>query len=108
MYAIVDDGGRQLRVEKGQELEIDYRGDSVAAGDVIDFPRVLTIGDGKDIQMGSPALSGARVSAEVLGPSKGPKLVVQKFRRRKTFRRKNGHRQLNHLVRITGIHASGG
>lgn len=108
MYAIVDDGGRQLRVEKGQELVIDYRGDSLAAGDVIDFPRVLSIGDGKDVQVGTPALSGARVSAEVIGTSKGPKLVVQKFRRRKTYRRKNGHRQLNHLVRITGINAAGG
>jgi large subunit ribosomal protein L21 len=104
MYAIIEDGGRQYKVEEGQELELDYR--EIPGGERITFDRVLAIRDDGGLKMGRPTLAGAVVTGEVLGPMQGPKLIVQKFRRRKTYHRKTGHRQLYTRVRITGI-ASG-
>lgn len=101
MYAIIADGGRQYRVEEGQELEVDYR--DTSGEKEITFGRVLAISDDAGFHLGKPALDGATVSAEVLGPSQGPKLVIQKFRRRKNSRRKTGHRQLYTKVRIGKI-----
>lgn len=101
MYAIIADSGRQFKVEEGQELEVDYR--DVAKGSEITFDRVLAIADDGGFHLGQPALDGATVTAEVLGPSQGPKLVVQKFRRRKNSRRKTGHRQIYTKVRIGKI-----
>lgn len=103
MYAIIADGGRQYRVEEGQILEVDYR--EAAKGSEIKFDRVLAVSGGGDTKLGSPTLSGASVSAEVLGTSRGEKLVVQKFRRRKNYRRKNGHRQFYIKVKIGKISA---
>ena len=101
MYAIIKHGARQFRVEEGQEIDIDYR--EAAAGDEVKFDHVLAAGTGADLKFGSPFLSGASVSAKVVGTVQGPKLVVQKFRRRKNSRRKTGHRQLYTKVRIAGI-----
>lgn len=101
MYAIIEDGGRQFRVEEGQELDLDYR--DVPGGSPISLDRVLAVRDDGGLQLGRPTLAGATVSGEVLGPKQGPKLIVQKFRRRKTYRRKTGHRQLYTRVRITKI-----
>jgi large subunit ribosomal protein L21 len=101
MYAIIKHGARQFRVEKGQEVEIDYR--EAAAGDAVTFEQVLAAGEGENLKFGVPFLSGATVTAEVLGTVQGPKLVVQKFRRRKNSRRKTGHRQIYTKVRITDI-----
>ena len=103
MYAIIADGKRQLRVEKDQILNVDYR--NVAAGEKITFDQVLVVGGGKgDPQIGAPAVSGASVVAEVIGPTQGPKLFVQKFRRRKNSKRRTGHRQLFTQVKIHAIH----
>ena len=103
MYAIIKEGGRQLKTEIDQRLQIDYR-EGVQPGDSIEFTEVLTISDGCEIRIGQPALDGAKVVAEVLKPEfKGPKLTIGKFRRRKNSRRKTGHRQVYTLVRITEI-----
>ncbi|MAT72980.1 MAG: 50S ribosomal protein L21 [Planctomycetaceae bacterium] len=103
MYAIIANGGRQFKVEEGQELTIDYRAD---AGESITFDQVLAVSDGAgDVKLGAPTLAGATVTAEVLGPTKGPKLVVQKLRRRKNSRRKTGHRSLLTKVKINSISA---
>ena len=102
MYAIIADGGRQLKVTQGEELLVDYR--DVPAGEKITFERVLAVSDGSgDLKLGAPTVAGASVVAEVLGPEKGPKLVVQKLRRRKTYRRKTGHRSLSTKIRISSI-----
>lgn len=102
MYAIIQDGGRQFKVEEGQELTIDYR--DLPAGDKLTFEKVLAISNGSgDLQLGAPTVSGATVTAEVLGADKGEKLVVQKFRRRKNSRRKTGHRSLLTRVKIAKI-----
>ncbi|MBI2827135.1 MAG: 50S ribosomal protein L21 [Planctomycetia bacterium] len=101
MYAIIVDGGRQYKVEEGQELELDYR--DASAGDKVTFEQVLAYSDDSGTRIGRPALAGASVQAEVVGVKQGPKLVVQKLRRRKNSRRKTGHRQLYTKVRIDKI-----
>jgi large subunit ribosomal protein L21 len=101
MYAIITDGNRQYRVEEGQEVIINYR--DVPAGEKITFDRVLAVGGDGDARLGSPLVSGANVAAEVIGPEKGEKLVIQKLRRRKNMRRKTGERHVYTRVRIGKI-----
>ena|ERR1051325_8713639 len=101
MYAIIVDGGRQYKVVEGQELQIDFR--DVSSGDPLKFEKVLAYSDGSQLQLGAPTISGALVTATVTGVARGPKLVVQKFRRRKTYRRKTGHRQFFTTVKIDKI-----
>lgn len=102
MYAIIVDGGRQYKVTEGQELVIDYR--DASSGDPLEFGHVIAYSNGSSLDLGAP-IAGAKVTAKVLGVSQGPKLTVQKFRRRKTFRRKTGHRQLFTKVQIEKITA---
>lgn len=103
MYAIIIDGGRQYKVTQGQELVIDYR--DASAGDPLEFGEVVAYSDGSSLRLGEPTLGGAKVTAKVVGVLQGPKLTVQKFRRRKTFRRRTGHRQLFTKVQIESISA---
>jgi len=105
MYAIIQDGGRQLQVEEGQEIDVDYR--DASRGDPITFDRVLAYRDDDGFLVGQPTLEGAAVTGEVVGPKLGPKVVVQKLRKRKTYRRKTGHRQLHTRVKIDKILKSG-
>ena len=102
MYAIFEDGGRQYKVEEGQELNIDYR-EAASSGDEVKFDRVLAFRDDDKFQVGQPTLDSACVTAEVLGLEQGTKLVVQKLRRRKNFRKKTGHRQMHTRVKISKI-----
>lgn len=101
MYAIFEDGGRQFKVEQGQELEVDYR--EVPRGHKLRFDRILAYRDEDGLKVGRPILESAAVTAEVLAVSQGRKLVVQKLRRRKNSRTKTGHRQLYTRVRISSI-----
>ena len=101
MYAIIVEDGRQFRVEEGQELIV-YRREA-AVGSSLTFGRVLAISGAEGLKLGKPLVEGASVTAEVLGDVAGPKLVVQKFRRRKNYRRRNGHRQHYTRVRIGKI-----
>jgi len=101
MYAIIDDSGTQLRVEEGQTIQIDTR--DAEPGASLTFDRVLLLGDQKGARVGKPLVEGAKVTAEVLGPDKGPKLEVVKVRRRKRSRTHVGHRQSYLTVRITAI-----
>jgi large subunit ribosomal protein L21 len=101
MYAIISDSGKQYRVEEGQELDVDYR--ESAKGDELKFERILALSGDDGLKLGSPVVEGASVTAEVLGMQQGEKLVVQKIRRRKNSRRKNGHRQMYTRVRIAKI-----
>ena len=101
MYAIIDDGARQLKVEEGQEFDIDFR--DLAPGDEIKFDRVLAIRDESGFKLGFPTLPAAVVIAKIVSSIQGPKLVVQKFRRRKNYRRRTGHRQLHTRILIEKI-----
>jgi large subunit ribosomal protein L21 len=96
MYAVLSSGGKQYRVEAGNELILErVPGD---AGASITFDRVLLVGDGDAVTVGTPTVAGASVSGTVLGEALGPKLIVFKFKQKATYRRKNGHRQ--HLTRV--------
>ena len=101
MYAIIADGGRQYKVEEGQELDVDYR--DVAKGDQLTFETVLAVAGEAGLKVGTPAVTGAPVPAEVLGAVIGDKIYIQKFRRRKNYRRRTGHRQPFTKVRINKI-----
>ena len=101
MYAIIEDGRRQLKVEEGQQLDVDYR--DLPAGEEVTFDRVLAYRDEAGLRIGRPLLESARVTAKVVSVVQGPKLVVQKFRRRKNYRRRTGHRQLYTRVKIHKI-----
>ena len=103
MYAIIADGGRQYKVEEGQELEIDFR--DVSKGDQLTFETVLAVSADAGLQVGTPAVTGATVVAEVVGATFGEKVFIQKFRRRKNYRRRTGHRQPFTKVRISKINA---
>ncbi len=102
MYAIIADSGRQYRVEEGQELDIDYR-EAATKGEQLEFGRVLAISGDAGLKLGQPSVEGAKVIAQVLGVQQGDKVFVQKFRRRKNYRRRTGHRQLYTRVRISKI-----
>jgi large subunit ribosomal protein L21 len=101
MYAIIVDGGRQYRVEPGMELTVDYR--DTPQGESLQFSKVLAVGGEGGLKLGAPTLEGAAVTASVLGPEQGDKIYIQKFRRRKKYRRRTGHRQLYTRVRIESI-----
>ncbi len=101
MYAIIEDGGRQLKVEEGQQLDVDYR--DLSAGAEVRFDRVLACRDDAGLRIGQPLLESAAVIAEVVAVTQGPKLVIQKYRRRKNERRRTGHRQLHTRVQIKKI-----
>jgi large subunit ribosomal protein L21 len=105
MYAVVSTGGKQYRVEAGAELVLERL--SVDAGSTVTFDRVLLVGDGEAVTVGTPTVQGASVSATVLGEVLGPKLIVFKFKQKATYRRKNGHRQHLTRVRIDEISAGG-
>jgi large subunit ribosomal protein L21 len=101
MYAIIQDGAHQFQVEPGQELDIDYR--DLPAGEEITFDRVLAYRDDEGLKIGRPTLQSATVTAKVVAVTQGPKLVVQKFRRRKNERRRTGHRQIYTRIVIDKI-----
>ncbi|MGA2033177.1 MAG: 50S ribosomal protein L21 [Thermoguttaceae bacterium] len=101
MYAIIEDGSHQYQVEEGQQLDIDYR--DLSAGDEVKFDRVLAYRDDAGFRVGRPVLESATVTAKVVSAVPGPKLVIQKFRRRKNERRRTGHRQIFTRVQIEKI-----
>lgn len=101
MYAIIEDGGRQFRVEEGQELEIDFR--DLQSGAELTFDRVLAVSTDSGFQVGKPTVPGVVVQAKVLGADMGDKVYIQKFRRRKNSRRRTGHRQVYTRVQIAKI-----
>jgi large subunit ribosomal protein L21 len=107
MFAIVENGSRQIRVQEGDTIRIDYQ-DGVEAGQSLTLGRVLLANGGAESVIGHPDIEGATVEAEVVEPLvKGKKLEVQKFRRRKNVRRHTGHRQKYTSVRISRISVPG-
>ena len=101
MYAVIRTGGKQYRVEEGQKLRVEKLGGN--KGDKLTFDEVLLVGGGDAPKIGQPLVGGASVAAEITGQDRGKKIVVFKFRRRKNYRRKNGHRQPYTELKITGI-----
>ena len=105
MYAVVSTGGKQYRVEPGRELVVERL--AADPGASVTFDRVLLVGDGEAVTIGTPIVSGASVSATVIGEARGPKLIVFKFKQKVKYRRTTGHRQHLTRVRIDEISADG-
>jgi len=102
MYAIIEDGGRQFQVEEGQELVVDFH-EEWEPNTEVTFDKVLMIGSETGAKIGRPMVSGATVTAKVIGDTQGPKLTIRWFRRRKNSKKKVGHRQIHTKVKITKI-----
>jgi large subunit ribosomal protein L21 len=101
MYAIIRAAGKQFRAEKGMTLQVPLM--EAEPGSKITFDEVLLASDGTTVKAGTPLVKGAKVTAEVIGLVKGIKIYVWKFKRRKNYRRKTGHRQRYTAVRITDV-----
>jgi large subunit ribosomal protein L21 len=101
MYAVIETGGKQYRVEVGTELEVELL--DVAAGDTITLDRVLLVADGDEASIGRPLVANAAVSAEVVRQDRGPKLISFKYRPKARSRVKKGHRQELTVLRISDI-----
>jgi large subunit ribosomal protein L21 len=102
MYAIIEEGSHQFRVREGDRIRVDRRDGK--PGDELVFQSVLlmTAADGS-AKIGAPILAGAQVTGKIVNQFRAKKIIIQKFRRRKNVRRKNGHRQPFTMVQITGL-----
>lgn len=101
MYAIIETGGKQYRVEKNDIIDVELL--DAEKGQPIEFTNVLFLNDGKNIKVGSPYVVKSVVKGELLMDAKGPKVISFKYKQRKGVRRKVGHRQKYHRVKITEI-----
>jgi large subunit ribosomal protein L21 len=105
MYAVIETGGKQYRVEVGTELEVELL--DAGAGDAITLDRVLLVADGDQASIGRPLVAGASVSAEVVRQDRAPKVISFKYRPKARRRVKKGHRQDFLLLRITDVVLNG-
>ena len=101
MYAVFKSGGKQYRVSKGEKLKLEKLKANV--GKKVVFDQVLSVGEGKDINIGTPYLADAIVEAKVIDEGKDKKIEVVKFKRRKNYKRNFGHRQHYSLIEVTNI-----
>jgi len=103
MYAIIETGGKQLKVEEGQTIYVEKL--NAEAGETVTFDKVLFVGGTDDVKIGSPLVDGASVTAKVVEHGRGKKIVVFKLKKRKNYRRKQGHRQPYTKVTVEKINA---
>jgi len=101
MYAIIETGGKQYRVEKDEIIDVELLDSE--KGKAVVFKNVLFLSDGKQITVGAPYIATSSVKGELLGEVKGEKVISFKYKKRKGVRRKVGHRQTYHRVKITEI-----
>jgi large subunit ribosomal protein L21 len=102
MYAIIEDGSHQFRVREGDRIRVDRR--DGRAGDELVFSNVLLLsGESGNPMIGNPSLDGAQVVGKIVNQFRAKKIIIQKFRRRKNVRRRNGHRQPYTMVQITSV-----
>jgi large subunit ribosomal protein L21 len=97
VYAIIETGGKQYRVQPGDTIDIELL-DLAEGQEQVEFDRVLLVGDGENVKIGTPVVSGAKVIAKSLGGLRGPKIEIVKYKRRKGYRLHTGHRQ--NLLRV--------
>ncbi len=101
MYAVIKTGGKQYRVAQGDKLRVEKLPGNV--GDTITLGEVLLVGEGDGVKVGSPTVGGAKVQAKIVAQDRGEKITIFKFRRRKNYRRKTGHRQPFTALEITSV-----
>lgn len=104
MYAVIQTGGKQYKVCKGDVIEVESLGASEKDKEII-IKDILLVSDGKDIKIGNPLVKNAGVVCELIGDFKGPKVISFKYRRRKNSRWKKGHRQLLSRLKVKEIKA---
>jgi large subunit ribosomal protein L21 len=104
MYAVIVTGGKQYRVEEGEVLRVERL--AAEEGASVEFDRVLMVGEGSEVVVGTPVVEAARVAATVRAHGRGEKIRIIKFRRRKHYMRRQGHRQNYTEIQVTGIAAS--
>lgn len=103
MFAVIKTGGKQYKVAKDDVIRVERLSDD--AGSSVKLDQVLMVVDGDKVSVGTPILSGASVTAEIVDHDRGPKIIVFKKKRRQNYRRKKGHRQDLTVLKITGISA---
>jgi len=101
MYAIIETGGKQYRVQNGDQIAVEKL--NVADGETVVFDKVLVVGEGADIKVGTPYVEGTAVEGKVVESGKGKKVIIFKYKAKKDYRKKQGHRQPYTLVEITAI-----
>ncbi|MGA0933990.1 MAG: 50S ribosomal protein L21 [Pseudohongiellaceae bacterium] len=101
MYAVIESGGKQHRVTEGEVLKLEKI--EASTGDKVDFDKVLMVGEGASVQIGTPYVASGKVTAEVISHGRGDKVKIIKFNRRKHYRKQQGHRQWYTEVKITSI-----
>src|ERR687888_986525 len=102
MYAVVTTGNRQYRVSPGDTIEVEKL--TGAVGDTVALTNVQLVGQGAEVTIGAPAVAGVRVEAQITAQKRGKKIIIFKHRRRKGYRRKQGHRQSLTSLKIVAIH----
>ncbi|KKM11180.1 50S ribosomal protein L21 [Clostridiales bacterium PH28_bin88] len=103
MYAIIETGGKQYRVQEGDVLRVEKL--PVAEGETLDVEKVLALGGDGEPKIGTPLVAGAKVTLKVLEHGKGDKIIVFKYKAKKNYRRKTGHRQPFSKVKVEKIQA---
>ena len=101
MYAVIQTGGKQYRVQQGDVIYVEKI--DAQADETVTFEKVLLVGEGEEVKVGTPAVEGAKVEGKVLAQVKGQKIVVYKYKAKKNERKKQGHRQPYTKVEITAI-----
>jgi large subunit ribosomal protein L21 len=104
MYAVMTTGGRQYRVSPGDTIDVEKL--TGAVGETVTVTNVQLVGQGVEVIVGAPATAGVRVEAQIIAQKRGNKIIIFKHRRRKGYRRKQGHRQSLTSLRVTGIYTS--
>ena len=105
MYAVIETGGKQYRVELGSELHVELTG--ATPGSEISFDRVLLVRTDSSTEVGTPVVAGAKVTATVIGQERGPKTISFKYRPKARSRITKGHRQELHLIKVTEVAVNG-
>ena len=103
MYAVFQSGGKQHRVSEGQTIRLEKL--DIATGETIEFDQVLMIANGEEINIGAPLVDGGKIKAEIIAHGRGEKIKIVKFRRRKHYRKQQGHLQWFTDVKIPGFSA---
>ena len=103
MYAVVATGGKQYKVQEGEVLRVEKLTGEV--GSQVAFDQVLMLSDGENVKVGQPVLEGVQVKGHIIEQGKHKKILVFKYKRRKRYRRKQGHRQMFTAVKIDAIEA---
>src|SRR2546425_3087889 len=104
MYAVMTTGGRQYRVSPGDTIDVEKL--TGAVGETVTVTNVQLVGQGAEVIVGAPAVAGVRVEAQIIAQKRGKKIIIFKHRRRKGYRRKQGHRQSLTSLRVMGIYTS--